>query len=359
MWPQNALTERLNLKWPILQAPMGWLSTPALAAAVSNAGGLGGLGMWGFSAQDAERRIAGFRQQSSGSLNVNYPLWPEPNITPEASEAMRTRLQPHYDGKRLGAVPPPQGAASEVSREHLGMLLRAKPQMVSFHFGLPNSDVLEALKSAGIFIICSATTVAEARTLEQRGLDAIIAQGTEAGGHRGTFSGANMNMQAGLFALLPQVVDAVNVPVIAAGGVGDARQLAAAVMLGASGVQMGTAFLRCEEANVQDAHRAALRDATDACTIVTDMITGRPARYIRNRLTDDLIASELDPVSFPAQLSLTAPLGATGDREYTALFAGQSAALGKDTDARTLVESLAEETSRRLRSAALHSRSGD
>jgi nitronate monooxygenase len=349
MWAQNAFNERLNLKWPILQAPMGWLSTPALAAAVSNAGGLGGLGMWGFSAENAERRIAGFRQQSSGSLNVNYPLWPEPKITPKASEAMRNRLQPHYDAKGLGAVPKPEGAVSEVGREHLAMLLRAKPQMVSFHFGLPRPEVVQAIKGAGIFIICSATTVAEARTLEQCGVDAIIAQGTEAGGHRGTFTGVDMNMQPGLFALLPQIVDAVRVPVIAAGGVADGRQVAAAFMLGASGVQMGTAFLRCEEANVLDAHRAALREADDASTIVTAMITGRPARYIRNRLTDDLIASGLEPVSFPAQLSLTAPLGTTGDRELTALFAGQSAALAKDTNAAALVEAIAEATSLRLR----------
>src|ERR1043166_4172985 len=163
MWPRNTLTDRLNLKWPILQAPMGWLSTPALAAAVSNAGGLGGLGMWGFSAEDAERRIAGFRQQSSGSLNVNYPLWPEPKITPQVSEAMRRRLQRHYDVKGLGAVPQPKGAAREVSRENLAMLLRAKPQMVSFHFGLPRREIMQALKGAEIFTISSATTVAEAR----------------------------------------------------------------------------------------------------------------------------------------------------------------------------------------------------
>src|SRR5690242_1479785 len=175
MWSRNAFTERLNLKWPVLQAPMGWLSTPALAAAVSNAGGLGGIGMWGFSAEDAERRIAGFRQQSGGSLNVNYPLWPEPSITPEASAAMRKFLQPRYDAKGLGAVPEPTGAASEVSREHLAMLLRAKPQMVSFHFGLPRPEVMQAIKDAGIFIISSATTVAEAKTLEQCGVDAIIA----------------------------------------------------------------------------------------------------------------------------------------------------------------------------------------
>ena len=348
MWSRNAFTERLNLKWPILQAPMGSISTPALAAAVSNAGGLGGLGMWGFSAEDAERRIAGFRQQSSGSLNVNYPLWPEPKIAPQASEAMRKRLQSHYDAKGLGVVPQPMGAASEVSREHLAMLLREKPKMVSFHFGLPRSEVVRAVKGAGIFIISSATTVAEARTLEQSGVDAIIAQGTEAGGHRGTFSGVDMSAQPSLFALLPQVVDAVSVPVIAAGGIADGRQVAAAFMLGASAVQLGTAFLRCEEANVLDAHRAALGETNDACTIVTDMATGRPARYIRNRLSDDLIASGLEPVSFPAQLSLTAPLKETGDRDFTFLAAGQSVALAKVTNAAALVESLAEETSRRL-----------
>jgi nitronate monooxygenase len=331
---------------------MGWLSTPALAAAVSNAGGLGGIGMWGFSAEDAERRIAGFRQQSAGSLNVNYPLWPEPEIAAAAAAPMRERLQAHYDAKGLGPVPQPEGAASDVSPEHLAMVLRAKPQMVSFHFGLPRQEAVDAIKSAGILVVSSATTVAEARMLERRGVDAVIAQGTEAGGHRGTFSGVDISMQPGLFALLPQVVDAVRVPVIAAGGIADGRTVAAAFVLGASAVQVGTAFLRCEEANVLDAHRAALRDATDDCTIVTDTITGRPARYIRNKLTDDLVASGLKPVAFPAQLSLTAPLGATGDRELAALFAGQSAALARDTTAAELVHSLAEETTRRLR--AMH-----
>jgi nitronate monooxygenase len=349
MWPQNALTERLNIRWPILQAPMGWLSTPALAAAVSNAGGLGGIGMWGFSAEDAERRIAGFRQQSGGSLNVNYPLWPEPEITADVADPMRKRLQAHYDAKCLGPVPGPEGAASDVGLEHVAMVLRAKPQMVSFHFGLPKQKVVDAIKGAGIFVISSATTVAEAKMLERRGVDAVIAQGAEAGGHRGTFTGVDVSMQPGLFALLPQVVDAVRVPVIAAGGIADGRTVAAAFVLGASAVQLGTAFLRCEEANVLDAHRAALREATDACTIVTDTITGRPARYIRNKLTDDLIASGLRPVAFPAQLSLTAPLGATGDRELTALFAGQSAALARDTTATEFVHLLAEETTRCLR----------
>ena len=203
MWPSNALTERLNLKWPILQAPMGSASTPALAAAVSNAGGLGGLGMWGRSAAEAGRRIAGFRQQSGASLNVNYPIWPDPNCPPEISEAMRNYLQAHYDAKGLGAVPQPKGRVSDVGPEHVSLLLETKPEVVSFHFGLPEPEVLQAIRSAGIFITSSATTVAEARMLEQRGVDAIIAQGTEAGGHRATFTGTDISMQPGLFSLLP------------------------------------------------------------------------------------------------------------------------------------------------------------
>src|SRR5918993_5291086 len=324
MWPGNVLTRRLRLKWPIIQAPMGSISTPALAAAVSNAGGLGGLGMWGLSAEDAARRIAGFRQQSGGSLNVNYPLWPEPVATPEVVEPMRQFLQGRFYADRLSTVPEPQGMRSDVSPEHLSMLLDTEPEVVSFHFGLPAPEIVQAIKSAGIFVVSSATTVAEARLLEERGVNAVIAQGTEAGGHRATFTGIDIGQQPGLFSLLPQVVDAVRIPVIAAGGVADGRTAAAAFMLGASAVQLGTAFLRCEEANMRDAHRAALAEATDSCTIVTDMISGRPARYIRNRLTEELVGSGLKPLPIPAQLSLAMPLAESGDRELTPLFSGQS-----------------------------------
>lgn len=352
MWPANALTERLNLKWPVIQAPMGSMTTPALAAAVSNAGGLGGLGMWGFSAEEAGRRVAGFRQMSGGSLNVNYPMWPEPQATAEVVEAMQQRLQVHYDAKGLGSVPAPRGQAGEVSPDHLAMLLDAKPDVVSFHFGIPQPETIRALKAAGIFIVSSATTVAEARSLEASGVDAIIAQGTEAGGHRATFTGVDMTMQAGLFSLLPQVVDAVRVPVIAAGGVADGRTAAAAFMLGASAVQMGTAFLRCEEANVPPAHRSALAEANESCTVVTDVISGRPARYIRNKLLDDLVDSGLEPLPLPMQLSLTLPLAASGDREMTPLFSGQSASLVRHTSAADLVQALAQDALRRLRAFA-------
>ena len=350
MWPANPLTERLNLKWPVIQAPMGIMSTPALASAVSNAGGLGGLGMWGLSAEDAGRRIAGFRQLSGGSLHVNYPIWPEPEASADAVEAMQRHLQAHYDAKAMGRVPTPQGTASDVSAAHLAMLLETKPEVVSFHFGLPRPEIVRAIKDAGIFVQSSATTVAEARRLEAEGVDAVIAQGTEAGGHRATFTGVDMSMQAGLFALLPQVVDAVRVPVIAAGGVSDGRTAAAAFMLGASAVQMGTAFLHCEEANVQPAHRAALAEATDSCTVVTDVISGRPARYIRNRLLDGLLQSGLQPLPIPKQLSLTMPLGTSGDREMSALFAGQSAGMVRHRTAADLVEALAQDALRRLQS---------
>jgi nitronate monooxygenase len=232
------------------------------------------------------------------------------------------------------------------------MLLDTKPEAVSFHFGLPEPEIVQAIKSVGIFVLSSATTVAEARLLERRGVDAVIAQGTEAGGHRASFTDIPMSQQAGLFSLLPQVVDAVRVPVIAAGGVADGRTAAAAFMLGASAVQLGTAFLRCEETNMQDAHRAALRKADESCTVVTDMVSGRPARFIRNRLVNELVGSGLKPLPIPAQLSLTLPLAASRDRELTPLFAGQSAALARDTTATELVERLAAETAQRLRAFA-------
>ena len=349
MWSSNALTERLKLKWPILQAPMGSASTPGLAAAVTNAGGLGGLGMWARNAEQAARRIAGFRQQSGGSVNVNYPIWPDPGCAAAVREAMRAHLQSRYDAFGLGAAPEPQGEASDVGPDHVALLLETRPEVVSFHFGLPGPEIMRALKGAGAFIISSATTVAEARALEAAGCDAIVAQGIEAGGHRATFTGVDIGMQPGLFALLPQIVDAVSVPVIAAGGVADGRTAAAAFMLGASAVQLGTAFLRCEEAEVRDAHRAALADADDACTVVTDVISGRPCRYIRNAMIDDLLQSGLQPLPVPAQQSLTSPLAAAGQRDWTALTSGQSAVLAKYTNAAELVEQLAAETTQRLR----------
>src|SRR5262249_55634702 len=257
-----------------------------------------------------------------------------------------------YDAFGLGAVPEPQGETSDVGPDHVALLLDTQPEVVSFHFGLPEPAVLHALKSAGAFIISSATTVAEARALAAAGVDAIIAQGTEAGGHRATFTGVDISMQPGLFARLPRILDAVGGRVSAAGGVADGRTAAAAFMLGASAVQLGTAFLLCEEAEVREAHRAALASADDAATVVTDVISGRPCRYIRNTLIDDLVASGLQPLPVPAQRSLTQRLGDSGGREWTALTSGQPAALARATNAAELVERLATETTRRLHAFA-------
>lgn len=350
MWSQNRLTERLKLKFPIFQAPMAEFTTPELAAAVSNAGGLGALGMWGFSAEDVARRIAGFRELSSGGLNVNYPLWSDPGDLTGVSLPMRELVQKLYDEKKLGAMPSPSSSPGQVDPEHLEVLREVKPEVISFHFGLPDQKIVETLKAAGIYILCSATTVSEAKYLEANGVDCVIAQGVEAGGHRGTFSNVDISMQSGLFSLLPQVVDAVNVPVIAAGGICDGRTIAAALMLGASGILAGTAFLRCGEAKVPDAHRSALRNAEEASTVLTDVVSGLPARFIKNRLIGALSKPGVKPLPFPAQYSVTIPLGETGDQEFTDLLSGQSVALTREMSAAELVGTMAEETGKVLAS---------
>lgn len=350
MWSQNALTERLGLKWPILQAPMGDKTTPALAAAVSNAGGLGGLGMSGLHPDNVRRRIEGFRQQSGSSLNVNYLLWETPTDLSNAGIPMRETLQALYDKDDLGRVPEPASSRSAMNRDHMDVLTELKPEVASFHFGLPKQEALQELKEVGTLIICSATTVAEAAALEADGADAIIAQGIEAGGHRGTFSDVDITLQPGLFALLPQVVAAVSIPVIAAGGIVNGRTIAAAMMLGASAVQLGTAFLRCGEANIAEAHRAALSTATDSGTVVTNVISGKPARFLRNSLINTLANDE--PLPFPAQLRLTAPLAEAGNPQYMALYAGQSAALTIEMPAGELVQKLVDDTSARFKEFA-------
>ena len=352
MWSKNLMSEKLGLEWPVFQAPMAEFTTPELAAAVSNAGGMGALGMWGFSAAEVADRISGFRELSDGGLNVNYPLWDDPGDLNGVGMPMRERLQTLYQEANLGLVPLPSASASRVDPEHLDVLTRLKPEVISFHFGLPDQETVEALKATNISILCSATTVAEAKVLESRGVDFIIAQGIEAGGHRGTFSGVDISMQSGLISLLPQVVDAVNVPVIAAGGIADGRAIAAAFMLGASGVLVGTAFLRCDEANVPAAHRAALADAEEATTRISDLVSGRNARFITNKLTEDLAIAGVEPLPFPAQYSLTLPLGKSGDQELTDLLSGQSVALTREMPAAALVRTLVAETSHCLQSFA-------
>jgi nitronate monooxygenase len=344
MWSQNKVTERLNIDYPIFLAPMAELVTPELAAEVSNAGGLGALGMWGFTLKEGVKRIEQFRKLSSGSLNINFPLWDDPGDLVATGIPMRRKIEELYELNNLGVAPAPNASASRVSPDHLEALKIIKPEVVSFHFGLPSENIVEDLKSWGTYVVCSATTVTEAKYLAARGVDSVIAQGIEAGGHRGTFLDTDIGTQSGLFSLLPQVVDAVDVPVIAAGGISDGRGIAAAMMLGASGVQLGTAFLRCDEANVTDAYREGLRSAKEAGTIITDAVSGRNARFIKNTLVQELAFPGLQPLPFPAQYKLTLPLGESGDMEFTDLLSGQSVAMTREMPAEELVRTLVKET---------------
>lgn len=352
MWPSNALTEKLGIDVAVIQAPMAGANTPALSAAVSNAGGLGSLGLGTSSVADAESQILDHAKASNRSLNANFFCHDEPSDAAAHGSAMRAKLQPWYDEMGLGEVPVPQARFSTFGPEHVEMLRRLSPKVVSFHFGLPQPDLLAAIREMGPVILASATTVAEARWLERQGVDAVIAQGLEAGGHRGTFQGADPTAQPGLFALLPQVASAVNVPVIAAGGIVDGRTIAAALMLGASAVQIGTAFLRCPEAYVHPAHRKALAEARDDATRVTRLFSGRPARGFRNRFMETFEADEADAAPFPTKLALSMPLRqcAGDDRagDVMSMWSGQSAALTREMPAADLVTLLVEETRQQL-----------
>lgn len=352
MLPNSALTERLGLAYPIIQAPMAGATTPALAAEVSKAGGLGSLGLGTVAADVAGAEIRRFRQMTDKPLNANFFCHETPRHVAGTGRHMRQRLAPFYQHHNAGEVPEPTIPYGTFGPEHAAMLAEEKPAVVSFHFGLPDADLLEEVRATGALILCSATTVAEARALETAGVDAIIAQGLEAGGHRGTFLGGDMASQPGLFALLPQICRAVAVPVIAAGGIVDGHTAAAAFMLGASAVQVGTAFLRNADAKLSDPHRRALATAGDESTRVTRLHSGKPARAIRNRLLDELADMENEVAPYPAQRSLVAPLGAKGDGAYQALWAGQNVGLTREMPAGDLVRTLAEDTAARLRAFA-------
>jgi nitronate monooxygenase len=271
---------------------------------------------------------------------------PEPNNAREA--VWRDRLAAYYAEFGLdprAAVPAPLRAP--FNEELCEMVVELRPAAASFHFGLPEEALVRRVKEAGIKVISSATTVAEARWLETRGADVIVAQGAEAGGHRGIFLSDDISTQAGTLALVPQVVDAVHVPVVAAGGIGDARGIAAAFALGACGAQLGTAYLHCPESKVSAPHRAALAAAQDDSTVLTNVMSGRPARGIVNRLIREVgPISDLAP-AFPLAANALAPLRAAAEKqgsgEFSPLWSGQAAALGRALPAAELTRRLAAE----------------
>jgi nitronate monooxygenase len=350
MWPRTDLIELLGITHPIIQAPMSGFSGPALVAAVSNAGALGSLPCAALPVQTARDQAEELRRASNRPFNLNFFVHPVPSIDAQAADRVRARLASYYDEFSLGSVPEPSDPLPRFDEERLRKVLDLKPPVVSFHFGLPPADTMKRIKQTGAVVLSSATSVAEARALVAEGADAIIAQGFEAGGHRGTFTQGDGAGLIGTMALVPQVVDAVGVPVIAAGGIADGRGIAAAFALGASGVQIGTAFLGCPEATVPQIHRDALHGAADEDTRLTRVFTGRPARALRNRLIDEM--ADAEALEFPAQARLTrALLQANSDaarRAFMPLWAGQAASLIRDQPAATFIDTLVTETRRRL-----------
>jgi len=349
MWPDRRVLDLFAIDIPILQAPMAGASDAELAIAVAKAGGLGALPAGMLDGEQLRAQVEQFRAGAKDKpLNLNFLAHRMPSPSNAREHAWRERLKPYYLEFGIDPAAPVAGAARRpFDASACAIVEEIKPAVVSFHYGLPEKELMARVKAAGCKIICSATTVEEARFLEANGCDAIIAQGLEAGGHRGMFLSMDVTTQVGLFALLPQVVDAVKVPIIATGGIADARTMAAALTLGAAAVQIGTAFLFCPEAKILPPHRAALRTARDDSTIVTNVFSGRLARGLVNRAI-----RELGPISdivpeFPLASGALAPLHAKaqaqGSGDFSPMFAGQAAALGHELPAGQLVRKLAAE----------------
>jgi nitronate monooxygenase len=361
MWPDRRLLELFNIELPIVQAPIAGAMDWELPAAVAAAGALGSLACAMLDAAGIRDQMAKIRARTKKPINLNFFCHRRPELSNAREARWREQLAPYY--RELGidpAAPIPSSNRTAFDAAMCDVTEEIKPAVVSFHFGLPEAALMQRLKSAGFRIMGSATTVAEARWLEEAGVDAVIAQGYEAGGHRGTFLAGHpvdaLSSQPGTFALVPQVVDAVKVPVIAAGGVSDARGIAAALALGAAGVQMGTAYLWSAEAKISAPYRAALATARDDGTQVTNLMTGRPARGIMNRLMGDLGPLSDLPPDFPLAAGALAPLRAKaeaqGSGDFSSLWAGQGAPLGRARPAGELTRTLASEALERLRAIA-------
>ena len=326
---RQTIQQLLNIDVPIIQAPMAGVQGAELAAAVSNAGGLGSLPCAMLSPEALETELARLTAATDKPFNVNFFCHTVPTVTAQQSRSWRERLSPYFE--ELHVEPPRDDAG--VSREPFGdaalaVLERCKPAVVSFHFGLPEPAQLKRLKSWGAHIMASATTVEEARWLADHGADIIIAQGLEAGGHRGSFLTLDMTTQTGTLAFVPRVCAAVSVPVVAAGGIASAEGVAAAMTLGAAGAQIGTAFLLCPEANTSILHRAALKSEAAQHTTLTNVFTGRPARGIVNRLVREVgpmtdAASPFPSAAGPVSL-LRATAEANGSSDFTPLWSGQN-----------------------------------
>ena len=340
------LQQLLGIELPIIQAPMAGVQGSALAVAVSNVGGLGSLPCAMLSLDAIFNELAAIKAQTSKPFNVNFFCHAPPTPSAEREAAWRATLAPYYNEHGIDADTIPVGPGrSPFSSEAADVLNEFKPAVVSFHFGLPSAALLARVKAWGSKILSSATTIEEGRWLEAHGVDAIIAQGLEAGGHRGMFLSDDLTTQVGTIALLPQMLRAVKLPVIAAGGIADARGVAAAMALGAAGVQIGTAYLLCPEVTTSAVHRAALKSEAAGHTALTNLFTGRPARGIMNRIMKELGPISTAAPAFPLATAAIAPLRAKaesrGSGDFSPLWSGQNASGCKEIPAAQLTLELA------------------
>jgi nitronate monooxygenase len=330
---------------PIIQAPMAGVQGSALAAAVSSAGGLGSLPCAMLTPDGMRAELTALTAATDRPFNVNFFCHTPPRPDPDGEARWRDRLAPYYEEFGIDPVTiPPGPGRAPFSTEAAEVLAEFDPAVVSFHFGLPSADLLERVKARGARVLASATTVDEALWLEARGVDAIIAQGVEAGGHRGMFLSEDVTTQIGTFALVPQIVRAVNLPVIAAGGIADSRGVAAAMALGAGGVQVGTAYLLCPEATTSAVHRAALKTNSVHHTALTNLFTGRPARGIVNRIIREMgpinTAAPVFPLATTAITPLRARAESEGSGEFSPLWCGQNASGCREVPAGQLTRDL-------------------
>ncbi|KJC58847.1 2-nitropropane dioxygenase [Bradyrhizobium sp. LTSPM299] len=346
MWPDRRLIDLFKIEFPIVQAPMAGVMDADLVIAATQGGALGSLPCAMISAEKAREQINIIRQRVSAPINVNFPCQAPADSDPVREAGWKLRLSPYYHELGLDPAAPLHATNRAPFDEAMCVLVEeTKPEVVSFHYGLPDQALVKRVKAAGCLVMSSATIVREAIWLEENGCDIIIAQGAEAGGHRGMFLTDNVAEQPGTFALVPQVVDAVKVPVIAAGGIADGRGIAAAFALGASGVQIGTAYLRCPESTVGPAARVALAQARDDTTVITNVMTGRPARGVANRVMREVGPISSDAPAFPHAATALGPLKAAAEKQgkvdFTNLWAGQAVRMGREMPAAELTRALA------------------
>ncbi len=353
MWPDDRLLKNFGIDLPLIQAPMAGSNGLDMAVAVSEAGGLGSLPCAIFDAPKLKTALMSISEQTSKPINLNFFAHTPAQPDQQLNRKWLTRLSRYY--KELNITPPDRlstGYIHHFDHDLCEIVEEFPPAVVSFHFGLPDQKLIHRIKAAGVKIMSSATTPDEARWLVDHGCDVVIAQGYEAGGHRGMFLTEDVSTQMGTLSLVPQISDAVDVPVVAAGGIADGRGIAAAFALGASGVQIGTAYLFTNEATISDTYRQTLLAGKDLTTSLTNVFSGRPTRCVVNRAILELGPFAEDAPVFPTGFSAISPLRAKaeeqGQRDFSAHFSGQSVALCHSSSAHDLTLKLTKDALKRM-----------